>query len=209
MSRRRWHTPLCFGLWVLLQTGQSVGTPAALLQSSDWLVAAAHGPDAWRTAQGWGPRSRWLDADAAHRQRFVDACGPACLELLLQRRGLGVRQTLLWNICRLPGGGTSMQRLAAAARRFGLSCSIETFLSPGDLPLPAVLHLQRRHFVVLLGIDADRALLFDPACGRIRVPAAELLRQASGVVLVCRSGIPDAAPVAAAAAAARPPGSGG
>jgi len=209
MSRRALRSPLLFGLWALLQAAQSMGTPAALLRSSDWLVAAAGGPDAWRTAQGWGPRSRWLDAAAAHRQRFVDACGPACLELLLQRHGVRVRQTLLWNICRLPGGGTSMQRLAAAARRFGLPCSIDTFLSARDLPLPALLHLQRHHFVVLLGIDAESALLFDPACGRIRVPASELLRQASGVVLVCRARAPDATPVASAAAAARSAGRGG
>lgn len=211
MSRRhRMRPPLLFGLWVLLQTAHSAGTPATLLRGSDWLVAAARGPDAWRTAQAWGARSRWLDAATAGRQRFADACGPACLDVLLHHHGLCVPQTLLWNICRLPEGGTSMQRLAAAARRFGVPCSIDTCFPPRDLPLPAIVHLQRRHFVVLLGIDAESALLLDPACGRIRVPTAELLRQASGVVLVCRRTVPDprdAAPVAAAGT--RSPGTGG
>jgi len=181
-----------------------------LLQGTDWLVAAAHGPDAWRAAQSWGARSRWLDAAAGcGRQRRDDACGPACLEILLRHHGRRVRQSLLWNICRLPHGGTSMQRLAVTAGRFGLPCRIGAGVELGDLPLPAVVHLRRRHFVVLLGVDARNALVIDPACGRIRIPAAALRRQASGIVLVCGAPRANAADAQARAAGTPPAGVGG
>src|SRR5678816_4214729 len=57
---------------------------------------------------------------------------------------------------------------------------------PGDLrelPLPAILHWELNHFVVLERLGRRRAVVVDPARGRRSVSVANLRRSFTGIVL--------------------------
>jgi ABC-type bacteriocin/lantibiotic exporter with double-glycine peptidase domain len=60
----------------------------------------------------------------------------------------------------------------------------------GDLPLPAILHWNFDHFMVLERLGKDRAFLVDPAEGRVTVDLKEVSRRFTGVAVVME---PDAA----------------
>ncbi len=98
--------------------------------------------------------------------------------------GRRVPQDVLWSACRRRGGGTTLGCLANAARAFGFPVRILVVADFAALELPAIVHLQRGHFVVLEHWTANVAEITDPACGRIRVRGARLRRAASGAVLV-------------------------
>ena len=179
--------PAALVLWCLCCVArQATSDPRAAFWMLDACTAAQAGPGAWETALAWGLHSRWHGPARLDRQRLPDACGPAALASILRHSGVRVRQELLWSMCRLPGGGTSLERLAAAARAFGLDCSTRYDSDLHLLALPAVVHLRRRHFVVLSHLDSGRAEITDPTCGAVVVPAPELLRQASGAALEVR-----------------------
>lgn len=158
--------------------GEVAGTVAALRR----------GPDAWRAWFAWGPRCDWRDAALAERQHHADACGAAALAAILRERRPRLPQDLLWSLCRLPGGGTSLARLESAAQRFGHPARFRFDAHLEHLPLPAIVHLRRRHFVVLERREAQVAHVLDPACGLVRLPLAHLVRQASGAALVLQPG---------------------
>jgi len=183
-ARASMPLPAALLLWLALGAGQALCDPQRSVFLLDLEAAATCGPDAWRATRSWGLHSRWRGAAARDRQRLPDACGPAALSAVLRLRGVAVRQELLWSVCRLQDGGTSLERLAWAARRFGSNCEARSFADLREVPLPAVVHLRRRHFVVVRYLDARLAEIFDPDCGDVAVPAAELLRQASGATLI-------------------------
>jgi hypothetical protein len=178
-------------LWMALGIVSRLETHAAAVQLFDFRAALRAGPGAWESCTSWGLRSRGLAAASADRQRCVDACGPAALAAVLRPRGVPVTQELLWSICRIPSGGTTLAGLAAAARCFGQACETRYGSTLEDLPLPAIVHLRRRHFVVLLRFAPERAEVFDPACGMVLVPGARLRREASGAALVFRPELQD------------------
>jgi ABC-type bacteriocin/lantibiotic exporter with double-glycine peptidase domain len=114
----------------------------------------------------------------------ADGCGAAALCAVLERRGLRVSQDLVWSMCRLPSGGTTLARLTRAARCLGQPAEARAGVELEALPLPAVVHLRRRHFVVLLDHGRGRAVVRDPACGDVAVPLERLRAEASGAALV-------------------------
>jgi ABC-type bacteriocin/lantibiotic exporter with double-glycine peptidase domain len=99
--------------------------------------------------------------------RQVDStdCGPACLASILATWG---RSEPLYRLRELAGttqGGTSFLGLMRAAKK--LSVTAKAFEADTEalsqLDLPAVLHWQGKHYVVLWKIRGQRALLGDPA----------------------------------------------
>jgi ABC-type bacteriocin/lantibiotic exporter with double-glycine peptidase domain len=145
-----------------------------------WLRAA---PTAWSVAAAWGREAERLGETPGERQQARDGCGPAALSVVLRARGTRVPQRLLWSVCRVRGGGTTLGVLARAAARFGHPAAVGVDPRLEHTPLPAIVHLRRGHFVVLERRDGGRAVIFDPGCGRVRVPMAVLRRRASGAVL--------------------------
>jgi hypothetical protein len=146
-------------------------------------AAARAGPAGWGVVAEWGPDAVRLDSAAGDRQRERDGCGAAALHTVLRAHGVQVPQRLLWSMCRVPRGGTTLGTLARVARRFGLRADLGAEPSLHDARLPAIVHLRRGHFVVLESRSSSTAVLFDPACGRVRVPWRALQRRASGAVL--------------------------
>ncbi len=180
MTARRW---LCAAAWCAATSARHIAAvPASHLWALDF--GALQDPHAWVALESWGPDCAWVGAAPGDLQHAVDGCGPAALALLLRTAGRPVPQDVLWSACRMRGGGTTLGCLARAARTFGLPVQVRVVADFTALELPAIVHLQRGHFVLLERCNAAVAEITDPACGRIRVRGATLRRMASGAVLV-------------------------
>jgi hypothetical protein len=139
---------------------------------------------AWPARRDWPAASRWIAPAGADAQRYRDGCGAAALAVILREHGPApAPQSLLWNILRLPHGGTTLGAIARTARRFGVDCELRWEPRPEHLPVPSIVHLRRSHFVVVRAIEPHFVEIFDPACGVLRLSADALASELSGAAL--------------------------
>jgi ABC-type bacteriocin/lantibiotic exporter with double-glycine peptidase domain len=113
-------------------------------------------------------------------------CGAACLAMVLGAFG---REAPLREIREAMGivrDGVTAQQIVRAARAFGLRAQgVRAELSTlKDLPLPAILHWDFQHFVVLAKVSRKRAEILDPAGRRAKVTFKEMNASFTGVALV-------------------------
>jgi ATP-binding cassette subfamily B protein RaxB len=112
-------------------------------------------------------------------------CGLACLAMVAGAHGLRIDLATLRQRFSISARGATLADLV----RYGeaLQFNVRALRAePDELPqlqLPCVLHWEMNHFVVLVGLEGDQALIHDPALGVRRVGAAELSRRFTGVVL--------------------------
>jgi hypothetical protein len=184
MTARRW---LCTAAWCAATAAHHIAA-ATVSQPIALDIGALDDPRAWAALASWGPDCAWIGAAPENLQHAVDGCGPAALAVFLRTAGRSVPQDVIWSACRMPGGGTTLGCLAKAARAFGVPVQTRMVADLAALDLPAIVHLQRGHFVVLERFTAAVAEITDPACGRIRLRAAALRGAASGAVLVRSAG---------------------
>jgi ATP-binding cassette subfamily B protein len=133
-------------------------------------------------------------------------CGAACLSMILgywdRRVSAGTCQAAM-------GGGqngVTALMIARAARAFGLEVQAFRHTPQGlaDAPLPAILHWQGVHFVVLEAYGPEAVKIVDPAVGRRALTPDEFAAGYSGVTLTFAPG-PDFAEMMAAQARNAPP----
>ena len=122
-------------------------------------------------------------------------CGAACLAMVL---GAHKRYTTLEEArsrCGVGRDGASVPAIARAAETYGLSAKAlrREPQTLGDLPLPAILHWNFNHFVVLNSIRGNSFSILDPAVGPRSVDAAEMGRSFTGIALAFAPG-PDFQP---------------
>ena len=115
-------------------------------------------------------------------------CGAACLAMIL--RAHDIPATLADCRRHLPPGdqGVNAHSLSEAALEFGLRAkaySAKTREAVEELSLPAILHFDSDHFVVLEGWSPRRDIvsIVDPAAGRRKLDWSRFLRRHSGVAL--------------------------
>lgn len=116
-------------------------------------------------------------------QSRVDECGLACLAMVAHSHGTMVDLSVLRSKYPPSATGTSLQTLREVAADLGLELT-GVHAGPADLvhlELPAILHWQGRHFVVLVSVDEKVAVVHDPAMGMRRIPLAELARDYAGI----------------------------
>jgi ABC-type bacteriocin/lantibiotic exporter with double-glycine peptidase domain len=127
------------------------------------------------------PRVRYIP------QLEVTECGAASLAMVLDAHGASVPLVELREACAVGRDGVSAARLVKVAREYGLDAKgvrVDT-AQLAQLPLPAILHWELNHFLVLQRITRDGgAWLVDPASGLRRVSRAELAQSFSGVALI-------------------------
>ncbi|SDO78247.1 ATP-binding cassette domain-containing protein [Actinacidiphila guanduensis] len=126
-------------------------------------------------------------------------CAPACLASVLACHGRRVPLRELREATGASRDGVDALTLVRAARGYGLAARavrVTTTWRDGraevtglaDLPLPVIVHLRDRHFMVLERVSGGTATLVDPALGRHRRPVADLAPDLSGIVLVAEPG---------------------
>ena len=112
-------------------------------------------------------------------------CGAACLNMILGYYGKWVSLEQVRQDCAINRDGSNALNLVKAARNYGLRgggyrASVDALR---DVSEPLILHWNFSHFVVLCGFDKDKAVIIDPAMGRVNVSMEEFDVSYTGVVL--------------------------
>ena len=118
-------------------------------------------------------------------QNEAAECGLACLAMISSAFGKNISLIELRRRFSISAKGMNLKGLMDVADVLGLA-SRPVRLDLDDvrqLKLPAILHWEMKHFVVLARAKRDRFLIHDPARGRRWVDRSELSRCFSGVAL--------------------------
>lgn len=112
-------------------------------------------------------------------------CGLACLAMVCGHFGKNIDLIALRQQFNLSSRGTSLSGLTDMAEQLGLttrplSLDIDEI---GALKTPCILHWEFNHFVVLVNVKTNCAVLHDPARGRRTVGLKELSQSFTGVAL--------------------------
>lgn len=127
---------------------------------------------------------------AARRVPFVPQmeaveCGAASLASILAAWGHHAPLPEVREACKVSRDGANAAAILEAARAYGLEAeAVKVEVEHlEDLPLPAILHWEFKHFLVLERLTRKGAWVVDPGGGRRHVPAAELATAFTGVAL--------------------------
>lgn len=119
-------------------------------------------------------------------QMETTECGAASLAMVLAFHGHYASLPEVRQACGVSRDGASALAIVRAARGYGLDAEgaklgIEQL---SQLPLPAILHWDFNHFVVLERLTKAKAYLVDPAYGRRTMALVDLSRHFTGVALI-------------------------
>jgi ATP-binding cassette, subfamily B, bacterial len=116
----------------------------------------------------------------------VTECGAASLAMVLAFHGHHAPLSELRLACGISRSGADALAIARAARGYGLAAQgvrVEMEQLP-QLTVPAILHWDFDHFLVLERVTSTHAVLVDPASGRRTLPLDEMGRHFTGVALM-------------------------
>jgi ABC-type bacteriocin/lantibiotic exporter with double-glycine peptidase domain len=113
-------------------------------------------------------------------------CGAACLAMILGYQGHHAALPDVRAACAVSRDGVNALAMVQAAQSYGLEAIAYSTELTGlsQIPLPAILHWEFNHFVVLERLHhSGGATIVDPARGRLKVSAEALGKCFTGVVL--------------------------
>lgn len=157
---------------------------------SSWAPEAEQAAGAATTAEAPFEEPGGLFRKRARRVRrlpFVQQvdeadCGAACLAMVCRHFGRRVSLTRIRQLCHTSYDGTSLKAICHAAVELGLAArALKVSLrNLPHMPLPAIVHWEGNHWVVLLEVQASHVEFMDPALGARRLPRAEFEQKWSG-----------------------------
>lgn len=102
------------------------------------------------------------------QQQSASDCGAACLVMVGRYWGKRFSVNRLRDIANVDRNGASLRGLAAAAESIGFSTRpVKASLSKlAEQSLPAIVHWEGKHYVVVYEVTRDRVILADPAIGQ-------------------------------------------
>ena len=134
---------------------------------------------------GWDgfvrPANRIRRFPHVHQVDMTD-CGAASLAIICRYFGRKVSLPYVRQAASSGSDGTSLLGISRGAEQLGLAATT-TKVSKArldEMPLPAVLHWEGNHWLVLYDVDAEHARISDPATGRRRIKRSELEEKWSG-----------------------------
>lgn len=140
--------------------------------------------------KGAGGRHQPLDEGAANvpviMQMETLECGAASLAMIMAYFGKWVPLEQVRRDCGVSRDGSNMKNLVMAARSYGLEAKAFRMEPEGLKHLvkyPCILHWNFNHFVVLDGFRRGKAVINDPAQGRMMITMEELDNAFTGVCL--------------------------
>ena len=128
------------------------------------------------------PRYRYLPLV---RQAEATECAHACLAMIAGWHGHQIDLVSMRLHHAASANGTSLHTLAVLAEQFSLRARALR-LEPGDLArlaLPAILHWDMNHFVVLKSVGRRGVTIHDPARGVIKLSLQEVGQHFTGVAM--------------------------
>jgi HlyB family type I secretion system ABC transporter len=151
----------------------------------------------------------WQDAFTSPRARIrrfphvwqIDEadCGAACVAMVCRYFGRKVSLARVRAAVQTGSEGTSLLGITSGSEQLGLaSRGVKASKSRLDeLPLPAVVHFEGNHWLVLYDVSGARVRVADPARGLRRIPRQEFLDKWSGyAALMARTDALDEQPEA-------------
>ncbi len=109
-------------------------------------------------------------------------CGAASLAMICRHFGRNVSLPRIRQLCHTANDGTSLKAICAAATELGLAAralKVSTRNLP-HLPLPAIVHWQGNHWIVLFDVGKKSVRVADPGSGIRRIPLAKFQEKWSG-----------------------------
>jgi HlyB family type I secretion system ABC transporter len=102
-------------------------------------------------------------------------CGAASLGMICRHFGRKVSLARIRQLCHTATDGTSLKALSRAATELGLAArALKVSLrNLSLLPLPAIVHWEGNHWIVLYDVDEQFARVADPAAGLRKFPRRE------------------------------------
>src|ERR1700737_1669867 len=119
------------------------------------------------------------------RQTEAAECGLACLAMVASYHGHRTDMNSLRRRYPVSLKGLTLRDIMEIAAHLGLACRpLRIELGHlGQLRLPAILHWDMAHFIVLKACKKNGIVVHDPAAGEKWFPIAEASRHLTGVVL--------------------------
>ena len=102
-------------------------------------------------------------------------CGAASLGMICRHFGRNVSLARIRQLCHTATDGTSLKALCRAASELGLAArALKVSLrNLSSMPLPAIVHWEGNHWIVLYDVDEHFVRVADPALGLIKIPRRE------------------------------------
>ncbi len=102
-------------------------------------------------------------------------CGAACLGMICRHFGRKVSLSRIRQLCHTATDGTSLKALVRTATELGLAArALKVSLRNLSLmPVPAIVHWEGDHWIVLYDVDPDFVRVADPALGLRKLPRRE------------------------------------
>ena len=118
-------------------------------------------------------------------------CGAASLTMIMHYYGKWIPLEQARGDCGVSRDGANAKNIILAARSYGMTASgwkveVEDLVAEG--PFPCIIHWGFNHFVVLCGFRRGKAVLNDPARGRVEVSMEEFDREYTGIVIAMEPG---------------------
>jgi len=109
-------------------------------------------------------------------------CGAACLAMVCRYFGRSVSLARIRRLVHTSLDGTSIRALCHAAEDLGLAArSVKTSGQRlGEMPLPAIVHWEGNHWLILHDVDEKRVRVADPAIGLRRLSREKFEKEWSG-----------------------------
>jgi ATP-binding cassette subfamily B protein len=109
-------------------------------------------------------------------------CGAACLGMICRHFGRKVSLTRIRQLAHVAYDGTSLKALCTAANELGLAArALKVSRRHLDrMPLPAIVHWEGNHWIVLVHVGRRSVRVADPAVGLRRLSRAEFDRKWTG-----------------------------
>ena len=117
-------------------------------------------------------------------------CGAACLAMVLNYYGYGTSISAVQERCGVGRDGLTALDIVKSARLYGLrvravSLNLDDFRF---VSLPAIVHWEFNHFLIVERWSATRIDVIDPAAGRRRLTRAEFDESFTGVAILLEPG---------------------
>jgi len=113
-------------------------------------------------------------------------CGAASLGMVLAFYKKYIPLEQLRSDCSVSRDGCNMKNIAKAAMHYKLNVrALKTDIDglKQNVKLPAIIHWDFNHFVVVCGFKKDSVVINDPALGRLNIKLPEFSRMFTGIVL--------------------------
>ena len=119
-------------------------------------------------------------------QQSASDCGAACLVMVARNWGKRFSVNRLRDIANVDRNGASLRGLAAAAESIGFTTRpVKASLNKlAEQSLPAIIHWEGKHYIVVYEVTRDRVIVADPAIGQRTLTHAQFKAGWTGYTLL-------------------------